>query len=183
MSRQITDSRRCSHTNAANRRCRMPRTETHPSLCFEHARKQRQALEAERAGRELASISSDLRTASDLNFVLSRLFAEIAKDRIKPRKAATLAYVGQLLLGTLDKVSREASWTLGNERWRQIVSNSHLLNRHVEESHEPELLDATNDETNNSDPEFRAIEPNSGADAESTSESTTAELSAATCNS
>ena len=48
-----------------------------------------------------------LSSASDINKVLSSLFLALSQDRIAARRAAVLAYIGNLLLRTLPAMDRE----------------------------------------------------------------------------
>src|SRR5712692_8706218 len=92
----------CTFTFADGRRCRTPRQPAvagqpgHPHLCFFHARKEAQARAADQVGRDVSGfLSGSYLSACDLNSALARLFAAVAQGNIKPRTAATLAYLGQ----------------------------------------------------------------------------------------
>ena len=59
-------------------------------------------------GSELgASLTGRFMTATDINFVLGKLFQPLAQNRIQPRVAANLAFVAKLLLQSLDKLKAE----------------------------------------------------------------------------
>jgi len=115
------DSTRCLFAFADGRQCCMPRSATHPALCFHHAREERQLRDADLVGVELASLSGDFKTANDLNHVLGKLFTLIAQGRIPARNAALLAYVGQLLLHSLDSVKREICRVQGTDAWEHLL--------------------------------------------------------------
>ncbi|GAC1629422.1 MAG: hypothetical protein PVS2B2_27910 [Candidatus Acidiferrum sp.] len=116
------DASLCLYPFADGRHCRMLRLASHPSLCVFHAREERQLLEAETNGEDLAeSLSGHFTTAGDVNHVLGKLFAAVAKNRIPPRNAATLAYVGQLLLQSLPPIKSDVCQTYGHQAWSGFV--------------------------------------------------------------
>jgi hypothetical protein len=99
---------RCQFETSDGRRCRMLRYNAHPTLCLFHAHDEMQLLESQRVGAELsASLTGQFMTATDINFVLGKLFTAIAQNRIPPRNAAILAYLGQLMLHSLHHVKKE----------------------------------------------------------------------------
>ncbi|HET8925177.1 MAG TPA: hypothetical protein VFN26_19500 [Candidatus Acidoferrum sp.] len=115
------DASLCRFTFADGRICRMFRQPDHPSLCIFHARAERQLWESDRLGDELAaSLTGDFMTATDINFVLGKLFKAIAQNRIPPRVAANLAFVGKLLLQSLDKLKNEYRFKYEYEAWKAM---------------------------------------------------------------
>ncbi len=98
----------CRFVSAHNHRCRMLRAWNHDALCAHHARQQQQQTE-DFADGLLAGIE-DFRSASAVNHALGKVFELTARDRISPRKAALLAYLGQLLLNSLPAVRLELSY-------------------------------------------------------------------------
>jgi hypothetical protein len=125
-SRVATDeSSLCQFSFADGRTCRMLRQQDHPSLCIFHARAERQIVEADRLGSELAAtISGNFMTATDINFALGKLFKAIAQNRIQPRHAANLAFVGKLLLQSLDKLKREFPFQYDFKTWKSMESKA-----------------------------------------------------------
>ena len=104
---RATSSDLCQYTFSDNRHCRMLRMETHPTLCPFHAREEQQILECPRLGTEIAtSLTGDYLTAADINHVLGKVFTALAQNRISQRTAATLAYLGQVMLHTLPLTKR-----------------------------------------------------------------------------
>ena len=86
----------CHFSYADGRRCRMLRHRDHPGLCPFHSREERQRLESERIGTELAaSLTGNYLTASDINHVLGKVFTALAQDRISVKKAKALAYLAR----------------------------------------------------------------------------------------
>ncbi len=117
----IDDSSLCQFSFADGRTCRMFRQHDHPSLCVFHARAERQIVESDRLGSELATtLTGRFMTATDVNFVLGKLFQAIAQNRIPPRNAGNLAFVGKLLLLSLDKLEDEFSFKYDFEQWKKM---------------------------------------------------------------
>ena len=125
-SRVATDeSSLCQFSFSDGRTCRMLRQHDHPSLCVFHARAERQIMESDRLGSELAAtLTGRFMTATDINFALGKLFKGIAQNRIPPRNAANLAFVGKLLLRSLDKLESEFSFEYDFEAWKRMCRNS-----------------------------------------------------------
>lgn len=98
---------RCLFSTSDRLQCTMLRWESHPSFCLFHARREQQLLELDRIGAELASLSGEFKTASDVNHDLGKLFSLAAQNRNPPRHTAALAYVGKLLLHSLPRIRRE----------------------------------------------------------------------------
>jgi hypothetical protein len=121
---------RCQFETSDGRRCRMLRYNAHPTLCLFHAHDEMQLLESQRVGAELsASLTGQFMTATDINFVLGKLFTAIAQNRIPPRNAAILAYIGQLMLHSLHHVKKEYPFTYKYESWNNMLDNSIPLSR------------------------------------------------------
>ncbi len=98
---------RCFHSTSDGRQCRMPRWEAHASLCLFHASQEQQLIDLEQVSAEFRSLPGEFKTAGNLNHALTKLLALVANNRIPPRSAATLAYIGHLLLRTLPGVRQE----------------------------------------------------------------------------
>jgi hypothetical protein len=102
--------RACLRTFNDGRRCRMLRKPGHPSLCVFHAREEAQLLETERLAAELSSLSGNLRSGTEINEVLAKVFKALSERRISAREASSFAYLCQLLLQTLPLVKNEIYW-------------------------------------------------------------------------
>ena len=121
---------RCQFETSDGRRCRMLRYNAHPTLCLFHAHDEMQLLESQPIGAELsASLTGQFMTATDINFVLGKLFTATAQNRIPPRTAAILAYLGQLMLHSLHHVKKEYPFTYKYESWNNMLNNSIPLSR------------------------------------------------------
>ena len=77
---------------------------------------------ADEIGEELASLSGEFKTASDVNHVLGKLFTLLAQNRISRRDAVSLAYIAQLMLHSLPSVRREIKDGLGHASWQETLS-------------------------------------------------------------
>ena len=118
----------CHYTFSDNRRCRMLRQTNHPTLCPFHARDEQQLLESHNLGAEIAtSYTGDYLTAADINHVLSKVFTALAQNRIPQRTAATLAYLGQVMLLTLPLAKKETTFVYSYETWKDMIENATRL--------------------------------------------------------
>jgi hypothetical protein len=116
----------CTFTFADGRRCRTPRSSGHPHFCYDHARKNAQAQATEKLGRDISYfLSGEYLTACDLSLALGRVFAALAHGHIKPKAAATLAYLGQTLLQTIQLAQHEYTNAFSTDSWRDVV-HSHV---------------------------------------------------------
>lgn len=117
----------CQFSFGDGRRCRMLRRD-HPSLCLFHARAEQQLLESHQLGTEIsATISGDFLTATDVNFVLGKLFTAVAQNRVPARNAAILAFIGQLLLHSVSGVKREFNFEYSFEEWQRMLKRAVAL--------------------------------------------------------
>src|SRR6266705_3229570 len=115
------DSHLCLFSFSDGRQCRMLRHKDHSALCIFHARAERQLIEADKLGREIASPpSGEYLTAVDVNHVLGKLFGAVAQNRLPTRNAAILAYLGQLLLQSVPKVQDEIINAEDTDFWRAL---------------------------------------------------------------
>jgi len=106
---QPDDPTRCTQTTADGRRCRMPRVNSHVTLCGTHLEAQQRRLRREpvRHAQDLMDGVTDLRSATAVNHVLGNLTALLTDGRIDYRKAVVLAYLCQLLLQTISMAEQE----------------------------------------------------------------------------
>jgi hypothetical protein len=115
----------CSFTFADGRQCRLPRRQDHPYLCLFHAKKEAQILSGEQAGQDIARfLTGNYISACDVAKSLSRLFSAVAQGHIKPKTAATLAYLGQTIVQTLKLAQHEYINAFGTPAWRQTIASS-----------------------------------------------------------
>ena len=111
MSSTNSDSR-CQYKKADGKRCRMTRAVDHPAYCSHHAGWLKDEKPPEDLTPELLGPLGDLRTAAGVNYMLGRLVLLVASRRISTREAATLGYLGQLLLQSVQGVNHEISITM-----------------------------------------------------------------------
>jgi hypothetical protein len=114
----------CQFPFSDGRRCALPVSPTHPHFCFTHALRERRLLGAERIAAELTAMSTQIRTANDLNHFLTRLVFYTASQQIPKSTARTLAYLASLLLQTLPAVKNEVTIAHGYQEWRELLRHS-----------------------------------------------------------
>jgi len=115
----------CLFTFEDGRRCRTPRTASHPHFCFYHAQKEARAQAAEKLAEDLAYFfSGDYLSACDLSTALSRLIPAVIRGDIKPRLARTVAYMIQSLIQTIHLSQDEYINAFDTDAWREAVRNS-----------------------------------------------------------
>ena len=132
---------RCRYKTADGRRCTMLKMDDHPSLCYTHWRQQlvqTESYDHEGAAAELLGSIEDFNTATAVNQALGRLFALLARNRIPPRNAAILAYIGQLLLNSLPAVDRETMRAEGLPGWEQTLTRAMQIQRRSSAASEQE---------------------------------------------
>jgi hypothetical protein len=116
----------CAFTFVDGRRCRMPRSGHHLYLCTFHARKEARAVAGQKAANDISyHLSGAFLSASDLSLALGRLFTATAQGQMKPKTAATLAYLGNTLLHTLQLARHEYIQSFGTDAWREAVRENH----------------------------------------------------------
>jgi hypothetical protein len=108
---QPDDPTRCTQTTAGGHRCRMPRVNSHVTLCGTHLEAQQRRLRREsvRHAQDFLDGVTDLRSATAVNHVLGNLTALLTDNRIDYRKALVLGYLCQLLLQTIS-LAKEERW-------------------------------------------------------------------------
>jgi hypothetical protein len=143
------NSHLCQFLFADGRKCRMLRYQDHPTLCVFHARQEEQLLESQRLGAELsASLTGNFLTATDINFVLGKLFTALAQNRIPPRNASILAHIGHLLLHSLRDVKNEYKFHYKFDAWEKMLNRAIPLSNSSPASEAPAYSD---DSDNHSD--------------------------------
>ncbi len=115
------ESTLCQFPFADGRQCRMLRHASHPFLCLFHAREEQQLLELDGIGDELASLSGDFKTVTDIQHVVGKLFKLVAANRIPVRHARLLAYLAQLLLHGQSGVRHETIYAQNYRAWEQTL--------------------------------------------------------------
>lgn len=122
------ESSLCQFSFADGRRCRMLRIPSHPDFCYTHARADLQEREANRLGAELAqTLTGNFMTATDVNHALGRLYTAVARGQIDPRRAASMAYIAQLLLQSTHAIKSEFNFTYSFDQWLHFTSRAKPL--------------------------------------------------------
>jgi hypothetical protein len=133
--RKASEPNRCAFETSDGRRCRLPRSASHPSLCVFHSREEQQFLESRKLGGEVASsITGDFLTATDINYVLGKVFTAVAQNRMPARTAHTLAYLGQLMLFSLPAVKKEFDFSYRFEQRNDMLNKAVRLSAPPPES-------------------------------------------------
>ena len=65
-------------------------------------------------------LGAEIITSADVVHILGRAFTALAQDRIQQKRAATLAYLGQML-HTRPQVARETEIDFTFENWLKLV--------------------------------------------------------------
>jgi hypothetical protein len=117
-------SRLCAFTFADGRQCRTPRRSGHQHRCYDHAKKEAQALIAKQAREDLASLfCGKVLCASDFAAALGRVLSAVARGYIKPKTAVTLALLSHTLNQSIKIAQDEyANAPGGNARHERVVS-------------------------------------------------------------
>lgn len=113
----------CTFQFANGKCCGMPAHPSHNGLCLNHATIHRRTFHREDdLLNELASPAGDFITQIDINHVLGKLFEALAANRVSPRRAATLAYIGQLMMLSQKGARREANnWSIESQVLAKLV--------------------------------------------------------------
>ncbi len=91
-------SDRCQFTYASGRRCRMTKVAPEAKLCFHHWEREQLEDAAAKSAQQIISDDAPLDTAKQIFGALGNVFRLLAQNRIPPRNAAILGYVGQTML-------------------------------------------------------------------------------------
>jgi chemotaxis protein histidine kinase CheA len=142
---------KCRFQFSDTRSCSMPRLRRHKMYCVFHAHQAQQLLDADRIGKELTSFTGEFRTATDLNRALGNLFKAVAQNRIPPKNAAVLAYIGQLLCQTIPKSQEEITSVEGEDAVENLIRGT--LDLAAEEYGTNEEEEAVEEEEAESDEE------------------------------
>src|SRR5579864_1323279 len=118
----------CMFYFADGRRCQMPPSADDMDLCYFHAKKYRDHLNAQEAGQQINEfLSSDILTACDLTAALATLFSATSLGLIKPKTTIALTYLGNLMLQT-QKLAKQEFVESFDDSWPKIVHESIVFN-------------------------------------------------------
>src|SRR5258708_12731284 len=91
----------CMFSFADGRRCQMPPSADDMGLCYFHAKKFQNRLNAQEAGQQINEfLSSDILTACDLSAALATLFSATSLGLINPTTPTPLPYPAHPILQT-----------------------------------------------------------------------------------
>jgi hypothetical protein len=102
---------RCQHRTLKGR-CRQLATDNAGTLCFHHARAQRQAKDDFSVLEPLVRKLKDLQTVEGIAEDLAELHNLLAQGRISPRRASVFAYIDSMLLHTVHELDEKAKGKL-----------------------------------------------------------------------
>jgi len=127
---------RCQYKKADGRRCRMIRALDHPNYCAQHAGWLTDAKPPEDLTAELLGPLADFRTVAGINYAIGKLALLVASRRISTKEAATLGYLFQLLLQSVQGVNNEIyktriDCTNDSDGLRQVLQQTASLTRDV----------------------------------------------------
>jgi hypothetical protein len=108
--------KRCRYNTANGRRCRMISVDE-LGFCARH-----RSYDEELVAMELNISPEEFKTAVGLNRFVGKVTALTAQNRLPVRTSATLAYLAQLLLQTLDRAQREISDLHGSAALEKLVA-------------------------------------------------------------
>jgi hypothetical protein len=155
----VRESSLCKFPFSDGRRCRMLRHPSHPTLCPFHARAELQLRESATLGTELSTtISGNFLTATDINHALGKLYTAVAQDRVPARTAATMAYIGQLLLNSIPGIKSEYKFCYKFDQWRSMLADTQPLSPPLSLTPEPSAPEPSAD-----DHQFENEETTNGA--------------------
>jgi len=125
----------------------MTRSASHPSLCAHHAGQKLKLMKREKPpekfGAELLGPLEYLDSSSAVNYALSKLLLLAADRRIPPREAASLGYLCQLLLQSVNGVAKEQKIALDfkdrEERLTKIYESIPALQELEDDEEEAEV--------------------------------------------
>ena len=146
----IPNSLRCIFTNNRKERCSNPHHGSATGICIFHERylQKEKDDEAKSISEELLNGGEALGTKQQLNHSMSKLFQLIAQKRIGRHDGILLAYIGSLLLQTIDP-SRTPGCTAAEATAyiRNIFKDTPPPNRENRFNETPET-DSQEEETN-----------------------------------
>lgn len=157
----------CMFFFADGRRCQMPPSADDMDLCYYHARKHRDHLNAQEAGLQINEfLGRDILTACDLSAALATLFSATSLGLIKPKTAIALTYLGNLMLQT-QKLAKQEFLQTFDDSWPKIVGESIVFNEPASEepaapapqSTSPILTPANDTPSDNPNPDPVHAEP------------------------
>jgi len=98
----------CTFTFADGRRCRTPLSSRHPRLCFDHARKEAQALPADPLDGDLSFFfSGDYVSTRDLSAAIARLLPDLTHGQMKRKTASAISCLSRTLVRSIQLAQHE----------------------------------------------------------------------------
>jgi hypothetical protein len=113
----------CHFQFSDGRLCGMPIAKD--GLCFAHFRissTRKTHVEDDLSG-QITTLSGQMYTRADVNQALSTVFLSLAANRISPKRAAVLAYLGGLMLQSHSGIKDEYIAGNGEDAWKKLMRN------------------------------------------------------------
>jgi hypothetical protein len=119
--RQNSSFNLCQFQYADGRLCGLPALDSLKGYCRSHATlKSRSIHREDDLSTDLASPLGEYISQIEINHVLGKLFESLAANRVSAKRAATLAYIAQLLLQSQQGGKEEARrWPIDNSTFKQ----------------------------------------------------------------
>jgi hypothetical protein len=137
----------CTFTFADGRKCRSLRFKNHAHLCYFHALKESQAIASVTIGNKILNrFSGSYLSACDLTSALGEVFRGVAQGSIKRKTAATLAYLGQTMVNSIQVAENEYINAFGTDEWRDTIHSSVTSNSPDNEADDDEADDDSADD-------------------------------------
>jgi hypothetical protein len=105
LAKSATKEGRCRHYTSTGRRCRLAVLDTASGLCFRHVGLQFQVADEDLSPAFLGLLTG-FHSAPRIHAFLSQVTVLLVQNRISTRRAAILAYLGQILLRNLPALSQ-----------------------------------------------------------------------------
>jgi hypothetical protein len=139
----------CSFTFADSRKCLSPRFKNHAHLCYFHALKESQANASVTIGNKILNrFSGSYLSACDLTNALGQVFSGVAQGSIKRKTAATLAYLGQTMVNSIQIAQAEYINAFSADHWRDTIHSSVTSNSPDNDSTQDDSVEEATAEDN-----------------------------------
>jgi hypothetical protein len=157
----------CTYTFADGRRCTMPESPDDMGLCYYHMQRHIDTLKKHAAGEQISRcLDAKINTACDLSAAFTQLFCATAQGFIKPKTAATLTYLGNLMLQT-HHLAKAEYLSVFYDPWPELVKDSLAsdpLDHPPATSPKPEsITPPSSSDANNADPDADDPDPTTPA--------------------
>ncbi len=121
----VDRSRVCAFLSPGGRGCTMPLSYDHPFLCTYHARKEAQAVAAQKVGQNIAySLAPRYISHNDLAVALAQTISATAQRHISSRTASSIANLSRTLVQAIAGAQHEYIETFGEDVWTEKIATN-----------------------------------------------------------